>query len=229
MIYLNPSDANMKHHDIQYFLCLQDRFEYLLKYMTGHDDNFSCYSIKNESIIVDICSFFDSLCQTYIRDQHFSGHVFTNEALVKDLQKKFEGKSNFNAADYRQLLEGDFNLSIRAVNFNHYNDHLFLNPLAYHPDKIEGYKIVPFEEWGTGKQTKWWNSFTKLKHNRVRNHQEATLRNVVFSLAAVFVILSLENETAFMEGKVPPEIYRAFFPKYWKFQGRIMSGIVRWR
>jgi len=197
--------------------------------MTCHEDHFLCYSIKGESLMIDVCSFFDSLCQTYIRDQHSSGYVFTNEAHIKDLQKKFEGKNNFNAADYRQLLDGDFNLSTRAVNLNLYNDHLFINPLRFSPEKIDGYKVFPFEEWGNVEMTKWWDSFTKLKHDRIRNHKEATLRNVVFSLAAVFVILCIENETAFKEGHVPPDIYRAFFPKFWESHGRVMPGIVTWR
>jgi hypothetical protein len=219
----------MKHHDIQYFLGLQDRFDDLLKYTTCHEDNFSCYSIKNESLIVDICSFFDSVCQTYIRDHHFSGYAFIYEASIKHLQNKFDGSCNFNAGDYRQLLDEDFKLSKREVNLNLYNDHLFLNPLAFHPDEIDGYKILPFEEWGTGKPTKWWNSFTHLKHNRVLNHKEATLRNVVFSLAGVFVILCLENKQAFMEGKVPSDIYRAFFPKFWDFSGRVIPGVFMWK
>ncbi|MGA7577739.1 MAG: hypothetical protein ACLQUW_10145 [Desulfobaccales bacterium] len=219
----------MKHHDIQYFLGLQDRFIDLLKYISCNENNFSCYSVKNESLIVDICSFFDSLCQTYISDLHYSGHVFINQTNVKSFLGKIQKKSNFNAGDYRKLLEGDSKLSIRAVNLNLYEDHLFIDPLGYHPDEIDGYQVVPFKEWGAGTQTKWWDSFTKLKHNRVLNHREATLRNVVFSLAAVFVILCLENEAAFMEGRVPPDIYRAFLPKFWKFYGRLMPGIFRWK
>jgi hypothetical protein len=219
----------MKHHDIQYFLSLQDRFVDLLKYITCHEKNFSCYSVKNESLIVDICSFFDSLCQTYIRDLNSSGHIFINQINVRSFLGKIQKKSNFDAGDYRKLLEGDLNLSIKAVNLNLYEDHLIIDPLGYHPNEIDGYQVVPFKEWGTGTQTKWWDSFTKLKHNRVLNHREATLRNVVFSLAAIFVILCLENEAAFMEGTIPPIIYRAFLPKFWKFHGRRMPGIIMWK
>ena len=182
-------------------------------------------------MIVDICSFFDSLCQTYIRDKHFSGYVFKNEAQVENLKNKLEGKKNFNfnAGDYRKLIEGDFILSHRVVNLNLYEDNLFINPLRFSPDKIEGYEIVHFEEWNRDKGTEWWGSFTKLKHDRVRNHKEATLKNVIFSLAAVFVILCLENETAFKEGKVPPDIYRVFFPKFWESHGWVTRGIVTWK
>jgi hypothetical protein len=219
----------MKHHDIQYFLGLQDRFVDLLKYITCHENNFSCYSVKNESLIVDICSFFDSLCQTYIRDLHSAGRIFINQTNVRSFPGKIQNNSNFDAGDYRKLLEGDFNLSIKAVNLNLYEDFLIVNPVGYHPDKIDGYQVFPFKEWGTGTQTKWWESFTKLKHNRLLNHKEANLRNVVFSLAAVFVILCLENEAAFMEGQIPLDIYRAFLPKFWKFHGRILSGNLRWK
>lgn len=219
----------MKHHDIQYFLELQDRFCDLLRYISCHENNFSCYSVKNESLIVDICSFFDSLCQTYIRDLNYSGHIFRNQTSVRGFQGKVEKKRNFDAGDYRKLLEGDFNLSIKAVNLNLYDDHLFINPLGYHPDKINGYQVLPLKEWGSGIKTKWWESFTKLKHDRVRNHREATLKNVVFSLAAVFVILCQETETAFKKGKVPPGIYKVFFPKFWEFSGRLLPGIFLWK
>lgn len=219
----------MKHHDIQYFLDLQDRFSYLLKYISCHEDNFTCYSVKNESLIVDICSFFDSLCQTYIRDIHYSGQVFRDQSKIKAFQKKIEKKKNFDAGDYRKLLETEFSLSTKSVNLNLYEDHLFTNPLRYHPDNIDGYQLAPFKKWGSGRKTNWWNSFTKLKHNRALNHKEASLKNVVFSLAAVFVILSLENETEFKKGQVPPDIYDVFLPKYWDFSGRIMPGVFMWK
>jgi hypothetical protein len=219
----------MKHHDIQYFLGLQERFIDLLSYISCHENNFTCYSVKNESLIIDICSFFDSLCQTYIRELHASRHIFKKEAEVDKFKNKIEIKSDFNAGDYRNLLEGDFNLSNRLVNLNLYEDYPFINPLAYAPDKIDGYRIVPFIEWKNDKKTEWWDSFTNLKHNRVLNHKQASLRNVVFSLAAVFVILCLKNENSFIEGKVPKDIYRAFVPKFWNFSGRLMHGIFTWK
>ena len=141
--------------------------------------------------------------------------------------QKVGGSDNFNFGEYRTLLEADFALSKRVVNLNPYEDALILDPLNYAPKDIKGYPIAPFKKWASGGRTSWWVAFTKLKHDRLKHHQEATLKNTVYALAAGFVILTLTNEKDFKEGRVPREIYDLFFPKYWDWKGRIsVSGLL---
>jgi hypothetical protein len=101
--------------------------------------------------------------------------------------------------------------------------------MSYAPDEISGHLIAPFVEWGVaGSKSPWWKAFTDLKYDRINNFREAKLRNVLYSLAAVFVILTLRNETEFKAGSVSPELYDLFFPKYWKFKGRVSVMNFMW-
>jgi len=60
-----------------------------------------------------------------------------------------------------------------------------------------------------------------LKHDRLTNFRAANMGNTIYSLAAVFVVLTLRNEPAFKAGSVALELYDLFFPKYWTFKGRV--------
>jgi hypothetical protein len=97
------------------------------------------------------------------------------------------------------------------------------------PDEMSGYVIVPFSEWATGNSLPWWESFTHLKHDRLSNFFEANLRNALYSLAAAFIILTFRNAAEFQAGRVPPELYDLFFPKYWGWKGRVTAGTFTWR
>ena len=44
--------------------------------------------------------------------------------------------------------------------------------------------------WASG----WWKAFTKLKHDRLAHPNESALKNVIYSLAGTFIVLSLGKE-----------------------------------
>lgn len=215
--------------DVPYYVELQRRMFDIFRFVSCHENNFQTHSVTLESLFVGAASFFDSQCQTFIREKAQAKHVFKREAEVKDFKAKVEGSDNFNCADYRALMEGDFALSKRAVNLNPYEDAMILNPLSYAPDKINCYPIEPFREWGANKSLPWWNAFTNLKHDRLKNHKEATLINSIRALAAAFVILTLQNEVDFKHGHISPELYDLFFPLYWTFHGRIAVMSYLWQ
>lgn len=200
----------------------------IFRYVSCHERNFDTYSVILESLLIDTCSFFDSSCQTLIREKSLAGHAFKKESSVVDFKNKVNGSQEFNFPNYRELLEGDFVLSSKKVNLNPYEDNLYSNPMRYLPDAISGYLIAPFEEWATGKPSPWWKAFTGLKHNRLKNFRDAQLRNVIHSLAAVFIILTLHNESEFKAGSVSLELYELFFPKYWTFKGRVFMSNFMW-
>jgi hypothetical protein len=217
--------------DIPYYLELQRRMFDIFRYVSCHEKNFDTYSVVLESLLVDACSFFDSMCQTFIREQSLAGHTFKKQSETKRFTEKASGKEEFNFGDYRALLEDDYALSNREINLNPYEDALYSNPMHYSPDQISGYLVSPFKEWavsGSGIGSPWWQAFTALKHDRLRNFREAKLKNAIDSLAAAFMILTLRNETEFKAGTVPSDLYDLFFPKYWTFKGRLFPGIVTW-
>ncbi len=168
--------------DIQYYIELQRRILDIFRYVSCHERNFDTYSVVLESLLIDTCSFFDSSCQTFIREKSLAGHAFKQESSVVNFQKKVSGNAEFNFADYRELLEDDFVLSTKKVNLNPYEDVFYSNPMHYVPD-------------------------TGLKHDRLTSFREARLRNVIHSLAAVFIILTLRNEAEFKAGSVSLELY----------------------
>ncbi len=223
-----PAPYPKQQLDIAYFTELQRRVFDIFRYVSCHKDNFDAYSIIMESVLVDSGSFFDSLCQTFIRAKSSTGHRFRQESHVSDFAKKASGTINFNFADYRVLLEGDFALSGRNVNLNPYEDAFYANPTSYAPDNVSGYLVAPFQEWATGTPSPWWKAFTELKHDRLSNFRQATLGNVIHALAAVFVILTVHNEPDFKEGHVASEIYDLFLPMYWQSKGRIFPGNFTW-
>jgi hypothetical protein len=96
--------------------------------------NFAMHSLILESLLVDTCSFFDSFCQTFIREKSI-GPTFKQE--VRDFTNKVESKADFNCRDDRVLLEGDFALSKREVNLNRYEDKLCLNPMNPLPTRCQ--------------------------------------------------------------------------------------------
>ena len=200
----------------------------IFRYVSCHEKNFDTYSVILESLLIDTCSFFDSLCQTLIREKSLAGYAFKQESQVDDFKKKVSGAAEFNCGDYRKLLEGDFVLSTMEVNLNLYEEALYSNPMHYLPGAVTGHLIAPFNEWAAGSSSSWWKSFTALKHDRMSNFREAKLRNVLYSLAAVFIILTLHNETEFKAGSVSLELYDLFFPKYWTFKGRVTVSNFMW-
>lgn len=213
--------------DIQYYLELQRRIIDIFRYVACHKDNFDTYSLMLESLLVDTCSFFDSTCQTFIREKAAAGHSFKEEQRITDFASKLTMGNNFKFPDYRALLEGDFALSKKLVNLNLYEGALFANPLTggYVPDDISGCLLRPFEQWSTFLDARplpspWWKAFTDLKHDRLTHFPQAKLENCIHALAAVFVLLTVRNEAKFKQGNVPPNVYELFFPKYWQWGGR---------
>jgi hypothetical protein len=102
--------------DIPYYIELQRRMFDIFRYVSCHEKNFDTYSVILESLLVDTCSFFDSLSQTFIREKASAGLVFKQESGVGEFKNKVSGKNEFNFGDYRTLLEPDFALSKLKVN-----------------------------------------------------------------------------------------------------------------
>lgn len=211
--------------DITYYLELQSRIFDVLRYVSYDSDNFGTFSIKLESLFVDVCSFLDSLCQTYIRELGGEGHKFKEEGSVGNFTEKMGGSAYFNFGDYRLLLEGDFLLSGKEVALNPYEGGMHFPPSASAPRL----SIRPFTEWAKKKSPGWWEAFTKLKHDRLANPKESTLKNVIDSLAGTYMVLTLRNEQEFKTGGVNPEVYHLFMPKYWNFHGMVFKGQPQWK
>lgn len=218
----------MRQLDIPYFLELQRRLKEIILYVSCHQDNFETYSIKIENLFVDTCAYFDSLCQTFITDKARSGHVFSNSSMVKKLSNKIAGTKFFTMSDYETLLESEFKLSDKEIRLNLYEDHYLGGPMHI-SNSFQGYKIKPFDKWKNGGSPIWWTAYTKLKHNRLSNIKEATLKQTIFSLGATFIILTIRNEAEFKSGNIIIELYEVFYPLYWKYNGTVLKGTPQFK
>ena len=242
-VQLVPHNHRRKHHsgsvaamalklssDIPYHLELQRRLLDIFRYVSCHQRNVDTHSVVVlESLLVDTCSFFDSLCQTFVREKERAGHKFKRRSAIRNFEAKISGEDDFNFGDYRLLFETEFTMSTKQVNLNTYEDALFSNPMRYLPDQIQGYLVTPFSGWAGAGVSPWWAAFTDLKHDRLNNFQQAKLGHVIYSMAAVFTILSLRNEAEFKDGTVSPELYELFCPKYWSFKGRVTQSNFTWK
>jgi hypothetical protein len=213
--------------DLFYYLELQRRMFDVFRYVSCHEKNFRVHSIILESLLVDVCSFFDSLCQTLVREKVTQGHTFKNQ--IPKLNDKVNGNIEFNFGDYRALFESEFLLSGRVLDLVRYEGVSHARRESLDPKTVIGFPVEPFREWPKADSSPWWRAFTDLKHDRLKNFHQATLENCIYAMAAVFVVLTLRHEADFKRGGVPAEIYDLFFPKYWTFSGRVMPGIVRWK
>ena len=224
-----PFSFQNEQLEMAYYLELQRRVFDIFRYVSCHEANFKTYSVIIESVLVDAGSFFDSQCQTLIRHLSSERKAFKEELNVKDFKRKAEGKENFNFGDYRTLLEAEFTMSAKSVNLNPYDDAFFGNPTRYAPDKVNGFILSPFSDWAKMNiASSWWTAFTDLKHDRLSNFRNATLGAVVYTMAAVFIVLTVHNDAIFKQGRVDIAAYDLFLPKYWKPKGRVFPGHPTW-
>src|SRR5262249_52765092 len=155
-------------------------------------DNFNVYSIKIEGILIETCSFFDSLCQVFIQNLIKKNHKFTKEDEIKEIHEKLDAQNrrkHFNIQDYEKLLNVDFCLHDKAVILSY--AHPLSTMYALYIQRTSGalgYRIQPFSDWAPKNSPFWWKAFTDLKHDRMTNFKKASLRNTIYALAAVFII-----------------------------------------
>ncbi len=216
---------HMKHDQaIPYFVELQRRLYDIFLYVSCHERNFATYSIKIESLFVDAASFFDSLTQTFIIEQVQSGREFKAKDRVPQFNAKIERTDYFNAGDYRVLLEKEFKLSSKEVSLNAYEDNLHADTCRFIPEKNDCYLIRPFACWAEEKGLFWWKAYTTLKHNRLANSTEATLKNTIYALAGTFIVLSMRHIDVFTFGR-RDVLYELFLPYYWIVGSRIVANL----
>lgn len=218
----------MNHLDIQYYIELQKRLKEIFLFVSCNKENNDVYSIKIENLFVDSCAFFDSLSQTFIREKR----EMISEKTAKEIKKfnpKISGKEHFNMGDYRLILEELFQMSEKEIILNSYDEDFREFKKFRGLKEGEGYRIKPLAEWKEGKAPEWWNNFTSLKHDRLKNIKLANFESLIDSLGTVFVILAYRNEAAFKSGEIPDEVYDVFYPTFWTKKAMLLSGKPTWK
>ena len=175
---------------VEDYLQREKEFIDFIKYVPPSKNQKSVWSLKlaNQLILIgsSIDSFFKQALPYYLNESinskyanKWSNVQSINDELELFNRLKFSNNKNnnkkikkLNMGDFRDLFEEYYNqLSKHAVYL-----------------LITREKIVPFKEWSSGGSLSWWNAYTDLKHNRFKNREQATVENVLNSLAALFLL-----------------------------------------
>lgn len=176
-------------------------------------------------------------------NRYWRYYIMLEEKFIKTERYVEIAPGNYNAFsnEYANLLisigaEADelfkMNCGIEHDERATINDYVMLKP------EIEGAEveilnreidnIKPFYGWDNNQPAKsltWWSAYNAVKHNRGDNRQEASMKNVLYALAALCVLENYMLKRIAVEYNcmdVPSEYSRLFYIKGWKYN----SGII---
>ena len=92
---------------------------------------------------------------------------------VENILKCLCGKKNQNIKDYREKI---IKIYPKIV-----SEQVYIV-------EIKKYKCIPFKEFKNKNAPDWWKNYNSVKHNRLVNYKNATQKNVLDSLAALFLL-----------------------------------------
>ena len=172
--------VNMKYSDfvryyVKEFKTLEDEFLETDQYVSIDKKNFNTFSHKYRSLFSDSCSGLDSLAEDF--------------CVEHDEMNCIKNKRQCMLQRYAQLKELWPNLPNEPV------------VLSLYGDKIT---VVPFGKFSDLQCSDWWREHNEVKHRRtcevestngnMCNFELANLKNVVYSLAAYYLLLCLVCE-----------------------------------
>ena len=213
------------HLEVGYYNELQNRLFNLFLHVSCDKRNFSTFSIALASIFLDAGSFFDSLAQTFIRNYSNAGNSFLAESKIPNFRRKIAGKAFFTMEDYRHLFEADFKFSEKLLNLNCHGGDFYSQPTAFFRDPTRRFDITPYADWSSGKNPQWWRAYTRVKHDRIKYLEEATLGNTIMAFGAVLIVLSIYHARFMKSHPQALETYRLLTPQYWKLKA--VSTVMR--
>ncbi len=145
----------------RYFLSLEKDVIKLKDYIEIHLDNFDTYSFEISKILQLSCSEIDSVCRMLCKTIDDGTDYFD--------QSVYSG----NIKQYKDVILSRYSLMTEAI------------------VSISGLDsdLVPWEDWKTMNSPEWWKGYNEVKHYRHSHFQKANLKNVLYSMAALEVII----------------------------------------
>lgn len=158
-----------------YFLALERDFEATSRYIEFCSDNLNCYSIEFAHLLLSASSEVDTLAKcicAIVKPDAKAGNIDDYRKIITDAEKneilgfvKKDGKHPVAGEKYAHKLS-DLKVCIPRYNL----------------------ACVPWKSWGQEENPDWWRSYNKVKHERNRYFNQATLRNTLFALAALLAM-----------------------------------------
>lgn len=157
----------------KYFLEMENRYDRIIKYVEFDKDHENVYSRENARTLIEICTYMEALFKQMLSLPDLAKASAVDQTTLSQARSNVDkGKSNMN--DYREVLESYYRLSEQAV--------------AIGTAHKSYDKVKPFEKFATQDSPDWWDAYNDVKHDRFGHLRSATLKNVVGSLAGLFLV-----------------------------------------
>jgi hypothetical protein len=148
-----------------YFLALENDLESISRYIEFSPVNFNTFSIELAHLLLSAASEIDTVAK-----------------CVCKLIDPNSSPENIN--DYRKIIKAREALeSSRMRNDSSY----WLSSLQLYVPRY-GLNLVPWDSWKNDQNPDWWNSYNKVKHERNRHFDKATLFNALHAVSALLAL-----------------------------------------
>lgn len=144
------------------------------------DDNIIEFAVNNfinlEKQVIECMEFIPFIDQNMsVISSKFIPIILESSSLIESIFKEItiNKKERYSLKKYSELLEGQLELS-ETISF------FLVSPIRFYQ---------PYKDWKQ-KIPSWWNSYNKLKHDRLNNYEFATYETAILSLAGLHQLIS---------------------------------------
>jgi hypothetical protein len=159
----HPNYAVAPTQYIKAFLLLQKDLEKLFDYIEPADVNLNTFSFRIHELLIRVC--------------------IEVEANLKAILTE-NGYQNTNAK--RQVLDFTMKDYCKINNSHLLSEYCIKIPNWHGTQKI----VYPFHAWGNGKSLAWYNAYNAVKHDRFKQFEQASFKNLIDAMSGLVVLLS---------------------------------------
>lgn len=146
----------------QEYVALESSFEVIISHIPLTKNHFDVWSLKIGDLLIVLGSVVDSFFKLSLNDSEFDD--------IDGVKEIREGKHH-TIKEYRELFEKYYELSKKKI---------YIRSMDIF--------IYPFKDWTSKDSPFWWNGYQQIKHNRFINKEQATLENLLYGMAGLFLL-----------------------------------------
>lgn len=160
----------------RYYLEIEKQFSLTMRYVEAVPYNYYTYSIEYTQLLMTICSEID--------------------VLGKVIAQYCDSSFDYNKSDIRKWgLIFQQNYSELQSKIVYFNERIEINPFKSWKYEVRqnrnGQNYMALSK--SSKQLFWWKNYNEVKHSRVKindgsNYKKANLKNVLYSLSALYIM-----------------------------------------
>ena len=155
---------------------------------------------------------FVEICENN-KDTYSNEYAYMLQAIGGELDTFFKEYCGFALADRKSIADYEKIAIVKFPGIKTQDVEVILNKEVY----------IPFENWDSNQPAQsllWWQAYDLVKHNRVDNIKEASQKNVIYMLSALFMLeMKLLDEIFQSTGEpnIPNEKSSLFDLPSWKY------------